>query len=225
MILLSDLHIGAGDAADDFGPANGSADAELVQQIRRWEVRGERIALLGDIFELWQTDLGSILRAHQRVVWELFSQAEFYVVGNHDSDLLGECIFGVEAGLYETRGDCFFEHGDVHDDTLKRFEPLARCVSWIVGHVERVLDRDADLWSERAAGWVLGVGRWGSSARYAPRVAETAYEHGCNRAFFGHTHDLMPPRMIEPWGVEVGNSGCYQPMNGKRDWLRFKEQN
>ncbi len=94
-IALSDLHFSDGSKADDFGPADGLADWELMDKIDQWKRNGDRVVLAGDVFDLWQADYRSILAAHGPVIRALFELVDVYVAGNHDWDLVGHTIQGV----------------------------------------------------------------------------------------------------------------------------------
>src|SRR6185436_5928367 len=86
--VISDLHLGAGDAADGFGHDDG----DFLRFLRFLERNFERIVLLGDI---WETLTGALpgspveelhkaRQSHQEIA-KRFSRSQYlYVHGNHD---------------------------------------------------------------------------------------------------------------------------------------------
>ena len=105
LIVLSDPHFADGSRADDFGPsdspAGGQADCDLMDRIDQWKRNGDRVALAGDIFDLWQCpNMKAILAAHGNVIRALFELVDVYVAGNHDEDLVGHTIQGVRVLPY-----------------------------------------------------------------------------------------------------------------------------
>ncbi len=151
-ILLSDLHRGTRDGADDFRLAEPAFNAALAYYLKK----DYRLILLGDVEELWEERPAAILRSYRR---SLSLEAEFHhrgryarLWGNHDdlwafpdrvSSLL-DPIFGtplavheallvdiVEAG--ESLGTLFLvhgHHGSRASDAWSRFARLAIRFFW-----------------------------------------------------------------------------------------------
>ena len=235
MIFISDLHINDGSPADDFGPAGGSADEDLLVAVRGWREEGEQVCLAGDTFNLWQSLLRDIFRAHGPVIRELFSIVKVQVLGNHDWAMCGTQGFGSRwrgrKGFYPayTTGwvpwavveGIYVEHGHFHDPLIRRWPRTCAALSGGFGWVERHVWSDADVWAERAAAWLGGTGRHGPNEPYLASIAKRAAEHGCNRAVWGHTHKAGGPWLV-PVGkklVQVWNCGCWT--NGRRDFVKL----
>ena len=220
LFLLSDLHFGRGDPADDF--ALRGSTSRLHRFLRVRERNGERIGLLGDIFELWECGWEEILSAHGETVEYLFSLADFCVVGNHDWDLLGRKVFGLEALPNLILDDhIWLEHGHGHDRMVGRFPRLARAICAVGGWAERVIHHDVDKWALGAATWLGGTGRYGGNLRYLDPVAYEARGRGCDVAVFGHTHRALSPGLgMYGWSVTIHNTGAWT--GGRGDYVRIE---
>ena len=219
MIYLSDLHLGDGSQADDFGPRGGLQEVVLISQLRAWRQAGKRICLVGDIFELWQADYVDILRAHGPLVEELFACADAYVIGNHDADLLGGEVFGLEGIPHLVAWPVLVEHGHSLDPYVGRWPWAARAVSWLGGAAERLLHRDADLWAERLSARIARTGRASDNARYVGPLSREAWERGCEVVVFGHTHKPLLDYRDPATGVVAYNCGTWT--NGHRDYVEI----
>jgi hypothetical protein len=218
-IVLSDLHLGDGSAADDFGPAGGAADMAMIAKCRDWKARGYRVILAGDIFDLWQTRLYDAIAAHREAVEALFDLVDVYVAGNHDDMLLGAQVFDVLVVPWAVVDGIYVEHGHNHDPIVSRFPRLSRAVCWIGGIAERVIHHDVDVWAERLCAWIGGTGRHGANKKYWDLVANRAFEKGCNQVVFGHTHSPGEIYIYPSYGVyiRVYNAGTWT--NGRRDFV------
>lgn len=219
MIILSDLHMGAGDKADDFSGPDCLADVELLDKVTAWQEEGEKIVLAGDILDLWQADMWQILGAHGGAVQWLFSAAEAYIVGNHDSQMLGKKLYGLEGLPNLTVDGLWIEHGHAHDPMVGRSPLFARAGCWLGGWAERLIHHDVDVLAERLARWISRTGRHGGNARYFMAVAREALAHGCERAVWGHTHQLMQFCEVPLGDLHVANCGTWT--GGRRDFLQI----
>ena len=220
MIILSDLHMGAGDAADDFSGEDCQADIDLLDDIEMWKEAGEKIVLAGDILDLWQAEYWKVLQAHGAAVQALFSAAEAYVVGNHDSDALGKKLYGLEGLPSLVVDGLWIEHGHAHDPVVGRFPLLARAGCWLGGLAERVIHRDVDVLAERVARWFSRTGRHGGNARYLMTMADAAVRHDCTRAVFGHSHQFMQFSKVPIGDMQIANSGTWT--GGRRDFVQIQ---
>ncbi|HEX2071739.1 MAG TPA: hypothetical protein VHF90_08860 [Thermoleophilaceae bacterium] len=85
-VVLSDLHRGAGDGADDFAASHQAYSAALGWYL----AQGYQLWLLGDVEELWENGIGEVMEEYEALLeLELqFAQGpglrRFY--GNHDLD-------------------------------------------------------------------------------------------------------------------------------------------
>ncbi len=132
-ILLSDMHKGARDRADDFQ----QCEATYLKALDYYEANGYTLVVLGDGEELWEQDIPKVIEAYSNV---LASEGRFYpdryirLVGNHDNPwedkalvdrYLGLFFPGIEvltslvlrpAGEEGPLGDFFLIHG--HQGTI-----------------------------------------------------------------------------------------------------------
>ena len=100
MIFLSDLHLGDGGPADNFGPPGGVAESALAARIELWQARKERVGIAGDLLELLKFSQKEVLKAHGSLIEQLLGLADFYVAGNHDEELQGQKFMGLRVEPY-----------------------------------------------------------------------------------------------------------------------------
>jgi len=221
-VVLSDLHLGDGSKADDFGPSNGRADVELIQFVEALS-SDTTLIIAGDLLELWQAPLWAIKRAHGAALRTLMERADIYVIGNHDKAMIGTKLYGLRGVPYwsgELGGErTLIEHGHIHDPVVANAPRLARIFTRVVGYLERYVHRDVDRWASAAWCWLTRTGRHGGNERYVPLVARDAYAMGCTRAIFGHTHKRMLWTVARIYGrvIRVANAGTWT--NGRQDVL------
>ena len=141
LIVFSDLHRGGGDGADDFLRCERIYNSVLDY----YDTLEYRLLLLGDVEELWETDLGEVVENHQESLLKekQFVDAGRYVrfYGNHDDVLkdntdelkpfMGDYkpiralnISVTDKG--EELGQLFFTHGDQGDHYGKIFRLALR---------------------------------------------------------------------------------------------------
>lgn len=159
IVLLSDLHKGRRDGADDF------QQCELTYQaaIHHYWQQGYELWLLGDIEELWENwpqpvidAYNSVLREEQAFAEAISSPRYVRLVGNHDDMwydpekvrqhlgpyLGGQPILeGVRVAIRkqgESLGELFLVHG--HQGTLDS-DRYAGISAWVVRHIWRPLQR------------------------------------------------------------------------------------
>lgn len=84
--ILSDIHLGNGESADDFAKNEPALQKALEHY---WE-NGYKLILLGDIEELWQFDLSVIEAHYQNSVYKSLQRFSpdrvMRVFGNHDNE-------------------------------------------------------------------------------------------------------------------------------------------
>ncbi len=228
-IYLSDLHFLDGSRADDFGRVDGEwphlrlsdADVDLLAKLDQWKAEGESVVLVGDIFDLWQADYESIMRAHEPVIRRLLAVTTVWVLGNHDAKARrhppGAPITWQHCGVVD---GIYIEHGHRHDPVISRLPRLSRLITRGVGWLERKVHKDIDHWGERLARWIGRTGRHGSGQRYAEEIAKCAHDHGCNIAVFGHTHE-KGEWTIKVKGTEIHVYNCGTWTNGRRDFVKL----
>lgn len=107
LYVVSDLHIGDHGARDNFTRID--LTTESGEQVSRPEqfrlfldlVRkdGGNLLVIGDMFELWQANVGDVLAKNIRLLDELAAIENILIIlGNHDMDLLG-LVSCAELGL------------------------------------------------------------------------------------------------------------------------------
>lgn len=139
--VISDLHLGRGDAADRFG----HDDAEFLRFLRFLEGSFERIVLLGDIFETLTSPrpFGQVdeLRAARAAHGELSRRFErscyTFVHGNHDlvagyvEDAPDELMLRIDGT------SVLFTHGHVYDWLVRHARWLSESGAWLGGALMR----------------------------------------------------------------------------------------
>ena len=137
IFVISDLHMGDGGPRDNFAASFGKNIARLAQLYTFLEMVKQangQLVILGDLFELWQSNIGAVLK-YRLPVLKLFSEINsIYVVGNHDvdfqplidSNLLNHPFFSRMMGPFECTmsGKRFkFMHGHEVDPFNKGLDP------------------------------------------------------------------------------------------------------
>ena len=227
-VFLSDLHVGDGSGADDFGPSpqpspggrgqgeGGRADCDLIAFCARARARRDRVVVVGDLFDLWQTGLADIEKAHGEAIEALMEVLYYYVAGNHDWDMLERRFFGVRAVPLLIEDGILVMHAHQVDPEVAKWPKTARAVSGVVGFFERFVHHDFDRWAEGVEGWFSRTGRHGQNRRYIAPLSRLAIEHGCHSVVFGHTHRFAIG-LMGPMGLMVSNCGTWT--DGHRDCL------
>ena len=144
IVIISDLHRGARDGADDFQRSERAYSAALGSYLER----GFELWLLGDVEELWENDADEVIASY-RAALELEQQfasgpglRRFW--GNHDLDWKDEQLVAEKLGAYldgvhvqealrltildggARLGTFFFAHGHQGTDFSERFSFLSR---------------------------------------------------------------------------------------------------
>ncbi len=90
MFIISDPHL------CDKGPRDNFKKNEKPFNDFLDFVGGRRLTILGDLFDAWQCNLGSIAAAYEPLLRRLADMGAYYVTGNHDMHLRGvsEITFG-----------------------------------------------------------------------------------------------------------------------------------
>lgn len=82
---VSDLHMGDGGPRDNF--AYGSRERELLAFLDMVEEDKGDLVIVGDLFELWQSNVSKVLTKRIWLLDRLAKMGAIYVLGNHDADL------------------------------------------------------------------------------------------------------------------------------------------
>jgi predicted phosphodiesterase len=189
--VISDLHLGAGDASDAFGHDDG----QFLRFLGFLESNFERIVLLGDVWETLTSPVpGEAVRAlaeardaHPEIAARFRTARYTYVHGNHDLVAAAvdrapeELLLGAEGVRV------LFAHGHLHDLGIRKARALSELGVWLGGWIRRWgwrrlyrffhdLDCRRDGSSEEAAG---------SFQRWAMHLAR---ERAADVVVTGHTH-------------------------------------
>lgn len=198
VVIVSDLHKGQGDGADDFRRCERAYNAALAY----YHAAGHRLVVLGDAEELWECRAQEVL-AHYAHTLDL--EAEFHhagryvrVWGNHDEDWryprnVARHLHGRFPGLKvrealrwevmsvgDRLGTVFLVHG--HQGTLAsdRLGVLSR---FVVRHLWRPLQRRLDIPSTTPAR------DWGLRETHDRAMFAWARDHSARPILIaGHTH-------------------------------------
>ncbi len=140
--VISDLHLGAGGAADGFGHDDG----DFLRFLRFLERNFERVVLLGDI---WETLTGllpgtpgeelRLARERHREIARRFQRPEYlYIHGNHD--LVAGAVDGApDEYLLQADGvRLLFTHGHQNDPLIERRRWLSELGIWLGGWIRRL---------------------------------------------------------------------------------------
>lgn len=140
--VISDLHLGAGDAADAFG----HSDADFLRFLRFLESNFEHIVLLGDIWEaLTPRNYGQFAQALKEAreahpsIARRFERPQYtYVHGNHDlvAGAVDKAPDMIVLGDRSTR--ILFTHGHHHDVLIQRAPWLTEVGVWFGGWLRRL---------------------------------------------------------------------------------------
>jgi predicted phosphodiesterase len=86
---VSDLHLGNGGPRDNFAHMNDCRRAaEFDSFLDFVEKQNGQLLILGDLFELWQSNMSEVLAYRIALLDRLATMGAIYVLGNHDADLL-----------------------------------------------------------------------------------------------------------------------------------------
>jgi len=234
VIAIGDMHAQTRGPDDDFGK-DGAADKALIQLTEDYP---DARFIFSEAFECQQSlrherrkenIMSAIWHAHSDALEALWSRTEAWIVGNHDARLLGMKWHGLECLPHLVWDGTLFIHGHQFDPMITKHPHTCARLADVAGWLERHVDSDFDLWVSKVQGWLSGTGRHGGEGRnekYWPAVADTAWEHGCNTAVFGHTHQKDQTYMgawegsRELFHIDLFNTGHWT--NGSRDVTRME---
>jgi predicted phosphodiesterase len=200
--VISDLHMGRGDASDRFG----HDDARFVRFLRYLESDFERIVLLGDVYETlmaprpWDLrgELRTIREAHPRLAERFADRRRYvYVHGNHDI-VAGRLERVPAEWLVRADGvSILFTHGHGYDLILRRMRWVSELAVWLGGWIMRLglrgLYRVLDEFEARcrcpdAPDVLGGFHRWALdlAARRRADIVVTGHTHRPDRRRHGN---------------------------------------
>lgn len=85
VFAVSDLHVGDGGPRDNFAVADRRH--EFTSFLDFVEREHGRLVIVGDLFELWQTNVSKAITVNADLLDRLALLKAVYVLGNHDADL------------------------------------------------------------------------------------------------------------------------------------------
>lgn len=138
-VIISDVHLGDGRAADDLR----ENEETLTTALEDYNEQGYQLILLGDIEEFWQFDLEQIRERYNDTVYErirAFGDDRVHrVFGNHDSDW---CSYSDPAKNDSKRPECAGEALKMKDSRGKA------CILLVHGH-QGSTESDKNSWLSR----------------------------------------------------------------------------
>jgi len=197
--FFSDAHLGAADRQCEDHKL-----AMLDRLIERIETDGEKVFILGDLFDFWFEYKHAIPKEHLKIVFKLASLVErgikiHYITGNHDFWLGG--FLNREAGIVIHRD--FLEINEqgkriflIHGDGLSPSD-------WKYRILRRILRNRLNIWLYRRIppDWAIPLAKYVSSTsrhhtgerskdflRDYEVYAESKIAEGYDAVLIGHTH-------------------------------------
>jgi predicted phosphodiesterase len=139
--VISDLHLGTGDAADGFGHDDG----EFLKFLSFLEKNFQKVVLLGDI---WETLTGALpgdpkqelqraRQSHPEIAARFERPNYLYVHGNHDI-IAGAHGVPDELVVHTGGSRILFTHGHQNDDLVQKRRWLSELGVWLGGWIRRL---------------------------------------------------------------------------------------
>jgi predicted phosphodiesterase len=192
LAVISDLHLGRGDATEQFG----HDDAHFLEFLKFLEGNFERIVLLGDIYETLtsralraQAQELSVCRSAHREVARRFDRPQYHFIhGNHDL-VAGRLMRAPAEWTLEADGKRFlFTHGHGYDWLTRRMRWLSELSVWVGGWLLRIglepIHRLVDQLDHKLRAATIDPARCGFQ-RWAINLAKA---RGADVIVTGHTH-------------------------------------
>ena len=89
IFCVSDLHMGDGGPRDNFEHmSDGNRPEEFWSFLDYVKERNGRLFILGDFFELWQSNISKVITHRVKLLDRLAEMEAIYILGNHDADLM-----------------------------------------------------------------------------------------------------------------------------------------
>jgi UDP-2,3-diacylglucosamine pyrophosphatase LpxH len=231
---VSDLHMGDGGPRDNFAWASGGKrEAEFNSFLDYVELRGGKLFILGDLFELWQSNISKVITHRMALLDRLASMGATYLLGNHDIDLK---YFTTHGGLLLSHPlfiDLKFEHelningwrillihGHEQDKYCVDESPGIGRVSAIYAGLKE--DRNGSPISKFKFGGATvetrSLGRWDRFSNFVAhccgkpshalemrrKIVKTFHARNIHALIYGHTH--------EPGQFSYHGGGGYAPV-------------
>ncbi len=192
LAVISDLHLGPGDATDSFG----HDDEEFLRFLTRLERNFDRVVLLGDVWETLTAKvfgdparaLKAAREAHAAIARRFESGRYLYVHGNHD--LVAGAVDGVPDELVlEADGiRLLFTHGHLGDALVQRARWASELGVWMGAWIRRCGMAAAWRLFDRLDAWRGGAQEEPSACAFQTWAVKRAAEQNADLVVTGHTH-------------------------------------
>lgn len=192
LAVISDLHLGPGDASDSFG----HDDAEFLRFLRWLERNFDRVVLLGDVWETLTArtpgDPARALRmardAHPTIARRFTSQRYLYVHGNHD--LIAGAVDGApdEVVLEADGVRLLFTHGHLGDGLVQRARWVSELGVWMGAWIRRLGMSAAYRLFDRIDAWRGGAHPEPDACAFQTWAVRRAAQRNADVVVTGHTH-------------------------------------
>ena len=190
--VISDLHLGRGDASDRFG----HHDTEFLRFLDFLEDDFERIVLLGDIYETLScprplaqvAELQHVKDAHAEIAKRFTTAPYRYIHGNHD--LVAGHVDAAPSALELTVDGTklLFTHGHHHDWMIRRLRWLSETGVWAGGWLLRMGVESVIRFFDRLDNILAGVSRDPKACSFQKWAIANAEACGADIVVTGHTH-------------------------------------
>jgi len=140
-LFISDLHIGDGSKADDFG----NNDIHFINWLLKMFLKYDnlKVVFVGDVYECWQFKMKDIKRAHAELCRVISDHR--VLKGNHDYQLLRRKTMNIRL---PGRGYAHVSHGCWNDKDMSN--PFIRFGVWLYGlTLEKILPDFENRWSKK----------------------------------------------------------------------------
>jgi len=183
------------------------------------------LILNGDILDLLRDSYKNICDEFWELLPLLFKKARFYVIGNHDRELLKRgFIFGVPIVETLILGDTVIMHGDQFDFTTRSGGTFGQKITATVAWLNDYVNSKIDVQARRLEGWLRRQGRFGSIEVYREKGLHhiASFFVGVlqvRKIVLGHTHKKDFFR-VGP--LECYNTGTWE--NGRSDRIELPDE-
>ena len=206
--VISDIHLGRGDAAD----RRRGQDEALLRFLDYLEAHYDRIILLGDIWELLtpkcpgmsKRELRKVRAAHPKLA-QRFKQSPYeYVAGNHDHVV--ENLEGVakEISIHLDQLTLKFTHGHQFDIWSNQLRYIGEFIVWISGWAARFGTQALTRFFDWLHNLITGTSEIDQLSQMELKLIKQSLESKAHVTVIGHTH---LPGIIEYEGHLLVNSG------------------
>ena len=178
VIVISDLHLGAGDKRDIF-----YSDDSLCTFLKAH--KDDYIILAGDITEMWDVkDVNDIYAGHPKVCSYISYYVDRLIRGNHDNHLIEFCGLPFEDEV--VIGDTVIMHGHLFDFLNSGWRTfIGRALTPATKLLQKIVGREV---KRRLRAYFERWGRHSTGDKYLNAARKYAKEKGYKRVVMGHTH-------------------------------------